>query len=121
MKTTNYIFTIILLFVSSLTFSQKFGHLDFQELIEIVPGRDSAEAKFVAYTQEIEKQYQAMENEFNSKYQDFMNSQTQMTDLVKSMKTKELEDLQARIQDFQAKIFSPKQLHLNRTLAALIF
>jgi len=79
----------------------KFGHIDSNELLQAMPGKDSAQAKLKEYTKTIEEQFQGMQTELETKYQDFLAKESTMTDLIKQTKTKELQEMQARIDEFQ--------------------
>lgn len=95
---------IVFLCISSGVYAQKkqkFGHIDSNELLQLMPGRDSALAKIQAYAQTLENQLKAMQNELETKYQEYLSNETNMTDLIKQTKQKELQDIQARIETFQ--------------------
>lgn len=79
----------------------KLGHIDSNELLKIMPGRDSAQSQLQKHAKELENTLKGMQSEFESRYQDFAANQSQMSELIKSTKTKELQDMQARIEDFQ--------------------
>ena len=79
----------------------KLGHVDSEELLKSMPERDSALAKLKDYSKALETQFQSMQSELETKYNDFVANQATYSDLIKQMKQKELEDLQKRIQDFQ--------------------
>jgi outer membrane protein len=80
---------------------QKFGHIDSNELLKLMPGRDSAVAAITEYAKTLENQIKGMQTEFESKYQDYLTNEPNMTDLIKQTKTRELQDIQARIEAFQ--------------------
>ncbi len=80
---------------------QKFGHIDSQELLKLMPGRDSAVNVITEYAKTLENQIKGMQTEFENKYQDFLANEGNMTDLIKQTKTRELQDIQARIEAFQ--------------------
>lgn len=79
----------------------KLGHVNSEELLKVMPGRDSAELKLKDYTKALETQFQTMQTEMETKYNDFITNQATYSELIKSMKQKELEDMQKRIQEFQ--------------------
>ena len=86
------------------TFAQsklKLGHVDSEDLLKSMPARDSALAKLKDYSKTLETQFQSMQSELETKYNDFVANQATYSYLIKQMKQKELEDLQKRIQDFQ--------------------
>lgn len=94
---------ISVVFFASNLFAQqiKLGHIDSQALIELMPEKDSAQAKFEKITKELQEQLESMQVEFNNKYQDYVSKQQTLTDAVKQVKEGELQDMQQRIQQFQ--------------------
>lgn len=96
---------VLLCFVSFSSFAQKkqkFGHIDSNELLKMMPGRDSAVSKITEYATTLENQIKGMQTEFEAKYQDYLANEANMTDLIKQTKQRELQDIQARIEAFQA-------------------
>jgi len=79
----------------------KLGHINSNDLLKIMPGRDSAQLVLEKHAKELETTLKGMQSELETRYQDFTANQSQMSDLIKQTKTKELQDMQARIQDFQ--------------------
>ncbi len=80
----------------------KFGHVNSQELLSIMPERDSAEAKIQQYAKELESQLEIMNVEYNNKLNDYVEKRDILTLLVKQTKEQELSEMQKRIQDFTA-------------------
>lgn len=81
---------------------QKFGHIDSNELLKLMPGRDSAVAKVTEYATTLENQIKGMQAEFETKYNEYMANEKDMTDLIKQTKQRELQDIQSRIESFQS-------------------
>ena len=79
----------------------KLGHLNSTELMQIMPGRDSAQAAFQAEVEMHEAQLKAMQEELQNKYNDYQERQTQMTDLIRKTKEQEIRDLGQRIESYQ--------------------
>ena len=80
----------------------KFGHINSQELLSLMPERDSAEAKIQQYAKELEAELEIMNVEYNNKLNDYIEKQDILTPLVKQTKEQELSEFQSRIQDFTA-------------------
>jgi outer membrane protein len=80
---------------------QKFGHIDSNELLKLMPGRDSAVVKIQDYAKELEKQVQGMNTELQSKIDDYQANVDKYTALIKSTKEKEIQEIQSRIESFQ--------------------
>jgi outer membrane protein len=95
---------IVALFISVANVSaqtQKFGHINSQELMQAMPERDSAEAKLKRYAKQLQEQIETLQVEFNKKYMDFNQKKATFTDAIREMKEKELSDLQQRSQEFE--------------------
>lgn len=80
----------------------KIGHIDSQALIELMPEKDSVEAKLIAYQRSLEDQIGAMYIEYQNKVADYTNNIDGMSDIIKQTKEREIADLETRIQEFQA-------------------
>ncbi len=100
---------ILLVIIFSFGFNQveaqksKFGHIDSNELMEIMPGKDTAQAQIQAYAAMLQQQLETMSTEFETKYTEYIANEANMPDLMKTTKQEELQDLQARIESFQQK------------------
>lgn len=90
-----------LILCSSTLFAQKFGYINSQELISAMPERDSVQTKLTAYSQELGNQLETIQVEFNNKVVEYQKAQSTLTETMRQVKEKELQDLQARYQDFQ--------------------
>ena len=83
--------------------TQKIGFIDFNALIQAMPGIDSVKINLQNYQQTLSDQMDQMRTEFENKYLDYQSQAATMSDLIKQTKEKELTDLQARIDAFQQK------------------
>ncbi|MGL4955815.1 MAG: OmpH family outer membrane protein [Bacteroidales bacterium] len=79
----------------------KFGHVNGQELLSMMPERDSAEAKFMAYGKDLEEQIELMQVEYNNKLQTYQQKAKTWSDAIREAKERELQELGQRIQEFQ--------------------
>jgi outer membrane protein len=93
----------VLLLMGTTSFAQnwKFGHINSQELLSLMPERDSAQLVLENYAQKLEDQLESMQVEYNNKVQQYLADQENYTDLIRQTKEQELADLQERIQGFQ--------------------
>ncbi|HEY9123159.1 MAG TPA: OmpH family outer membrane protein [Bacteroidales bacterium] len=93
-----------LAFVSFYATSQslyKIGHINTQELIELMPETDSAQKKIDKLYKDLQQQLELMQTELKVKYQDYINKKNTFSESVLELKETELQDLNARIQKFQ--------------------
>lgn len=79
----------------------KLGHINSSELMQIMPGKDSAQAAFEAEVKVLEGELSAMQEELQKKYTDYQERKSQMTELIRTTKEQELNDLNQRIQVYQ--------------------
>lgn len=95
----------VMALVSFGAFAQpKFAHVRFQELWQLAPEADDARAKMATSSKEAQETYQAMVDEFNSKYQAYQSQASTMSQATRQLKEKELTEIQQRIQEFQQTI-----------------
>ena len=93
----------ILLFSASFANAQtpKFGHVDLQALIEVMPERATAEKQFVAYQKELEDALGMMQKEFQAKYLEYATKRDSLSETVRKMKEEDLNAMNERIQTYQ--------------------
>lgn len=92
-------------FVSAAAFAQpKFAHVNFTELYQLMPEADEARATMTAASNEAQETYQAMMDEFQTKYSQYQQKASTWTATIRESKEKELSDMQARIQEFSQNV-----------------
>jgi len=97
------LFSMVIL-ISSFGFGQsvpKFGYIDSNEILSIMPETDSLQKELKAYQDYLGKQMQSMGTEYQAKLSEYQQNVNTMSDLIRQTKEKELTDLQDRIQTFQ--------------------
>ncbi len=82
----------------------KFAHVNFSELVQLMPEADQARATLQASGKEAQDTYQGMIDEYNNKYNQYVEKANTMTPATKDSKEKELTDIQVRIQQFSQSI-----------------
>jgi len=80
----------------------KIGHINSDSLLKLMPGRDSAYATIQTEVKSYESQIKTMQNEYDTKATDYQTNLAAMSELIKQTKLTELQDLQTRIEKFQA-------------------
>ncbi|HQB24286.1 MAG TPA: OmpH family outer membrane protein, partial [Bacteroidales bacterium] len=78
----------------------KFGHINSQELIGLMPERDSALVKLQTYTHELEDTIAEMQQEYQTKYNTYQQRQATWSAAVLESKQRELIELQQRLEQF---------------------
>jgi outer membrane protein len=111
-------FVLLLTGLCGAAFAQnyKFGHINVQELIVLMPELDSAKAKIEASAKELQDQIQAMQLEYQTKVATYQQKQAAWTAAILEAKAKELQDLGTRIEEFQR----TAQEELQRTQQLLL-
>lgn len=109
--------TAALLLFASIEFqAQKVAHLSFDSLVTLMPETKTATDAANLYLKGLETELVTMQNEFQAKYNDYMEKEAGMSDLLKKTKQEDLQALQTRIQDFQKRAeadFRAKQSQLT--------
>ena len=106
MKKVTKIIAVIALFIgiaisSQAQTPQKIGHVNFNELLQSMPGIDSVRIGLQEYQQTLTDQMDQMRVEFENKYLDYQSKSAGMSDIIKQNKEQELAQLQERIDAFQ--------------------
>lgn len=97
----------------------KFAHINFQEIIQLMPEMDSARVQSDAASKEASETYQAMVEEFQTKYQQYDQKQASWTPAVRESKQKELAEIENRINEFQQAIQQDLQQLQNQLMAPI--
>ncbi len=79
----------------------KLGYINSQELLAAMPETGKADTTLQKYAKQFQDQYEAMQKEYQTKGQQYQAGEKTMTDAIKEVKMKEIQDLQARIESFQ--------------------
>lgn len=104
MKKTLIIFCVALFAIITPSMAQKnikLGHINSNDLMQIMPGRDSAQTILQQEVADLEATLTAMQAEMQQRYNEYMEKQDQWSDLIKQTKQKELQDMGTRIEEFQ--------------------
>ncbi len=105
MKTIFKFLPIIILIFSSFTCigQLKFGHLNSDELLSLMPESKTAQAQLEEYQKSISKDIEQMYGEYESKVANYQANEKLMTDVTKETRIKEISDLENRIREYEVK------------------
>ena len=117
---TKFLALVMVLFATQSFAQTKLGHINMQELINLMPERDSAVIKLENYAKELDETMQGMQQEFNTKYQTYQQKSATWTAAILEAKTKELQEMQDRLQMFQQNA-QQEMGQLQQTLYAPVF
>lgn len=100
-------FKLIVLFVALFAGSvsaqtYKFGHIDFQKLLQVMPERDAAQKAMQKHASELQSELTNMQKEYEKKVQTYVAERDSLSAAVRSAKENDLQDLQQRISNFQS-------------------
>lgn len=120
-----FIALLVGLMMSSVAFGQetkasKIGHINADELLQMMPEMADAQKKLEEYGRQLEKDLTEMEKEFETKVSEFRTNEKMMTQLARQTKTEELQSLQMRIQDYSQKAQQDLQQQQMELLSPII-
>ena len=80
---------------------QKIGQVDLQYVLTAMPEYKEIESQLKTLEAQLLKQSQAKEQEFQEKYQDYLQTSQSMAEVIRQDKEKELQQLQSSYGEFQ--------------------
>ena len=100
MKKITFLALLSFLTLSSIA-QNKFGYIDSQELLMLMPERKTAETEVANFAKSLEAQLGSMTAEYQQSVQEYQANESTFSDLVKQDKVAEITGLEQRIQSFQ--------------------
>lgn len=82
--------------------AQKFGHIDIQQLIQVMPQRATALETLEKEASELENMLGTMQQEYQKMIEDYTANSETMTDLVRQAKGEDIQMKGQRIETFRA-------------------
>ena len=103
MKNTIKVFVLVALTLAAMSVSAqvKLGHIETQKLIQAMPEWTEAQKKFQAQQDEVEKELTNLQEQFQTKMNDYAQNSKTYSDVIRTSKEQELQELRTRIQRFQ--------------------
>jgi outer membrane protein len=97
---------LVLLFFTAVTFAAgaqnlKFGHIDLQALVQVMPERAKAETEFNNFQNDLEEVFGEMNQNYQQKLSELEKLGTETSEVRRNAKITELQELQQRIQNYQ--------------------
>jgi len=101
---TKIVAVVFLILVAAATNAQtlKFGHIDLQALIQVMPERAAAETQFNEFQAELEEVLAEMQQNYQTTLQELEQLGEAASEIKRNAKITELQDMQQRIQNYQA-------------------
>ena len=99
----NLFFIVLFCFFCTLAQGQtpKFGHINVEELVNLMPERDSAIVSMQKYRDELEETYVGIRNELQQKAAEYQQKQATWSALIRETKETEINQLSSRLQQFE--------------------
>ena len=85
----------------SIQAQNKFGYLNSNELLAMMPESQAMQDELQTYAKGLESQLTAMQTEYEKKVVEYQQNETSYTDIIKEDKIREIEGIQQRVVDFQ--------------------
>ncbi len=121
MKKVFKIFMVVALTLcSTQLFAQTQGRINMQELLVAMPEFSEMQVKLEAFRKDLSDNLETMQVEFNTKLDDYQKTATTLTDSMRGLKEKELQDLQSRMQQFEQSAMQELQAKQNELLQPVI-
>jgi len=92
---------VSLVFILSIQSQSKFGYLNSNELLAMMPESLSMQEELQTYAKGLESQLTAMQAEYENKVVEYQQNETTYTDIIKEDKIREIESIQQRVVEFQ--------------------
>lgn len=101
MKTMKRITLALAIFAVALTLNaQKFGHITAELLLQDMPEYDSAQAQIEELRETYDLELERIQVEINKKIEQYNQSEATMSELIKQAKASEIQEMNARLQNF---------------------
>ena len=102
-KFTPFCVAILFAIISTVGNAQtlKFGHIDLQALLQVMPERETTETEFTKFQTELEDILGEMQTDYQTKLRELEQLGEEVSELKRNAKISELQNLNERIQGFQ--------------------
>lgn len=101
-------------------FAQKLGRINSQEVIVAMPETAQMQVDMETFRKDLADQLETMNVELNNMFADYQKNGATMTASVKSLKEKEMQDLQTRAQQFEQNAMQEMQNKQNELLQPIV-
>jgi outer membrane protein len=101
MKTIKRItLTLGILCIALAVNAQKFGHITSELLLQAMPEYDSAQLQVQDLRSQYDLEIERIQVEINKKIEEFNQSESTLSDLIREAKASEIQEMQVRLQNF---------------------
>ena len=92
------LFLMLLMCAPMAVFAQKFGHVNAQEIIQVMPEYLKAKTEIDALQQQYEADLKGMQDEFTKKVKDYEDNAKTLPENIRTRREQELTEMQQKIQ-----------------------
>ncbi len=101
-NSTAVLFIILIATASVNAQTLKFGHIDLQALIQVMPERATAETKYNQFQSDMQDVFDQMQNEYQQKLGELQQMGDSASEVKRNAKVTEIQGIQQRIQTYQS-------------------
>ena len=101
MKKLGLLLGLIILVCGAAIAQQKWGHINSNELLQVMPELKKVQAQITDYSKQLDAQNNSMLTEYQTKRSDLEQNGASMAEAIQQTKIQELKDLEGRIGEFQ--------------------
>ena len=80
----------------------KFGHIDLQALVGLMPERAAAEKQYLAFQKELEDAFGMMQKELQTKYVEYTAKKDSMSETARRLRDEDMNAMNERVQNYQS-------------------
>ncbi len=95
----------------------KFGYVNYNELVMLMPEMDSVRVQLAAQEQEATETFSAMYEEYQTKIQQYQQKESTWTPAIRDAKAREIQEIEVRLQETQ-QIFQQEIQQMQQMLQA---
>ena len=118
MKNILKFLTLILILISLTSFGQeKLGHINSQNLIDLMPDSKKATDELAKFEKELQDEYTRLTTQFEKKYTEFQQKESSMSDVQLQNEYAELQEFQQRILEFEQSMLGPEECMMPPLIA----
>ncbi|MFI3259363.1 MAG: OmpH family outer membrane protein [Rikenellaceae bacterium] len=105
---------------TTLVSAQKSGRINIQTIIVAMPETAKMQADLEAIRKDFSENLETMQVELNNKINDYQQNEATMTASIRSLKEKDMQDLNTRMQQFEQSATQEMQAKQNEMLSPII-
>ncbi len=105
---------------STTIFAQTQGRVNVQEFVSLMPETRSMQSDLETIQKDFQSNLETMQSELSSKLADYQKNQSTMSESIRSLKEKDMQDLNMRMQQFEQNAMQEIQRKQNELLQPIL-